>query len=128
MRGNMSVELNSKITDFGWPKRLAVYAVLYAGYVLFTILVDPPILRFVDTNYPGVLFYHLEADEAPGPLGDSALLLFSIIVHYIIFAIVFIPIAIKARKSRFLLFIFALLNEPIIFAAQLAWPALFSSG
>ncbi|RWD64388.1 MAG: hypothetical protein EOS36_10090 [Mesorhizobium sp.] len=125
MRGTMTFGLHSKIADFGWPKRLAGYVFLYAAYVLFTIFADPSIVRFIDANYPGVFFYHLQADEAPGPLGDPAILLLSIAIHYIIFIIAFIPIAVKARMSLVLIITFALLNELIIFACQLSWFTLF---
>lgn len=125
MPGTMTFGLPSKIAVFGWPKRLAVYAFLYAIYLLLTVLVGPKVVQFVDSNYPGKFFYHLEVDENPGPLGTDSLL-FSITIDYFLFAVLFIPIAIKARMPAYLIFILAVLNEPIIFICLVGWFTLFS--
>ncbi|TIV99582.1 MAG: hypothetical protein E5V85_07155 [Mesorhizobium sp.] len=122
----MTFGLSSKIADFGWPKRLAVYAFLYAIYLLFVMLVVPLSMRFIDTHYPGVFFYHLEEGEAPGPIGDPNVLLLSIALDYVFFALIFIPTAVKVRMPLLLIFAIAALNEPIIFVCQIGWLALFS--
>ncbi|TIV70925.1 MAG: hypothetical protein E5V89_12420 [Mesorhizobium sp.] len=126
MRGTMTFGLSSKIADFRWQKRLAVYAFLYAIYLLFVMLAVPLTMRFIDTHYPGVLFYHLEEGEAPGPIGDPDVLLLSIALDYIFFALIFISIAVKMRMPLVLIFILAILNEPIIFVCQIGWLALLS--
>ncbi|MBZ9997079.1 hypothetical protein [Mesorhizobium sp. BH1-1-4] len=121
----MTLGLRSKIAEFGWPKRLALYTFLYAAYVLFAALVGPRIIQFVDNNYPGLFFYHLDPDESPGPIGDLELVLFSIIIDYILLAFIFVPFAIKVRMPLVLIFAVTVLNEPIIFICLIGWDAFF---
>lgn len=122
----MTFGLPSKIADFGWPKRLAVYTFLYAIYLLFVMLVVPLTMQFIDTHYPSVFFYHLEEGEAPGPIGDPDVLLLSVALDYILFAMIFIAIAVKLRMPFVLIFMLAILNEPIIFVCQIGWLSLLS--
>jgi hypothetical protein len=117
----MTFVVRSKTADLGWPKRLAGYAFLYAIYLLFVPFVVPLTMRFIDTHYPGVLFYPLEEGEAPGPIGDPDFLLLSIALDYIFFALIFVPIAVKVRMPLVLIFILAVLNEPIILVCQIGW-------
>jgi uncharacterized membrane protein YhaH (DUF805 family) len=115
LRGIMAFGLSSKIANCDWRKRLAVYVFMYFIYVLLHILIAPLVMRFIDTNYPGVFFYHLKPDKHPGPLGDPSAFLLSVFIDYIFFVVFFVPIALKTKMPIVLIVILGVLNEPIIF-------------
>ena len=97
--------------SYPWYTGLLIGVIAYILYVIICYASTGPILWFLDLHFPFKFFYHLQDDEADGPIGDPMLLATGIWIQIIIFWMTFAPVALFFGTPRVVLIILTFLNQ-----------------
>lgn len=70
------------------------------------------VLDYIDQNYPGVYFYHLQEGEGPGPLPDANEAWIADCFGYGLLSLLFVPFAVFVRVPFLAIAGLILLKDP----------------
>ena len=99
---------------YPWYTKILIGVIIYILYVVICYASTGPIIGFLDLHFPFKFFYHLQDDEADGPIGDPMLLATGIWIQILMFWMTFAPIALFFGTPKVALIILTFLNEFII--------------